>query len=279
MKNLLNFLYRNNFFFVFLFLEFICFLILIKNNGYQGSSLLNSSNKLSAKVYEVEANAKEYLLLKDENERLAKMNTFLLNRIKLGYAAIPLKSYKVRDTLYKQEFEFTSGKAINNSVNKRNNYLTLNIGSAQGVTHDMAVITSDGIVGIVKDVSENFSSVMSILHKDVRVNCQLKKDGSYGPLIWDGSDYRFSNLTDIPTHAKIKKGDTVITSALSGIFPEGIIVGFVDSYEQKPNESYFTVKVKLSADFKKINHVSVIKYNYKTEKDSLEIKSQVQSDK
>ncbi len=279
MKNLLNFLYRNNFFFVFLFIEFICFFIMIKNNGYQGSSLLNSSNKVSAKVYEIEAGAKEYLLLKEENERLAKMNTFLLNRIKLGYAAIPLKVYKKNDTLYKQEYEFMSGKAINSSVNKRNNYLTLNIGSAQGVAHDMAVITSDGIIGIVKDVSKNFSSAMSILHKDVRVNCQLKKDGTYGPLIWDGSDYRYSNLTDIPTHAKIKKGDTVITSSLSGIFPEGIMVGIVENFEQRPNESFYTVKVKLSADFKKVNHVSVIKYNYKTERDSLELKSQVQSDK
>jgi len=279
MKNLLNFLYRNNFFFVFLFLEFFCILILIKNNGYQGSSLLNSSNKISANIYQMEANAKEYLLLKDENERLAKLNTFLLNRIKLGYAAIPLKIYKKNDTLYKQEYEFMNGKAISSSVNKRNNYLTLNIGSKQGVTHDMAVITSDGIIGIVKDVSENFASAMSILHKDVRVNCQLKKDGTYGPLIWDGTDYRFSNLTDIPTNAKIKRGDTVITSSLSGIFPEGILVGFVDSYEQRPNESFYTVKVKLSADFKKVNYVSVIKYNYKTERDTLEIKSQVQSDK
>jgi rod shape-determining protein MreC len=279
MKTLLNFLYRNNFFFVFLFLEFICFFIMIKNNGYQGSSLLNSSNKISAKVYEVESSVKEYLLLKDENERLAKMNTFLLNRIKLGYAAIPLKSYKKNDTLYKQEYEFMSGKVINSSVNKRNNYLTLNVGEAQGVTHDMAVITSDGIIGIIKDVSENFSSAMSILHKDVRVNCQLKKDGTYGPLIWDGSDYRFSNLTDIPTHAKIKKGDTVITSSLSSIFPEGIMVGTVENFEQRTNETYYTVKVKLSADLKKVNHVSIIKYNYKTERDSLEIKSQVQSDK
>ena len=279
MKNLLNFLYRNNFFFVFLFLEFFCILILIKNNGYQGSSLLNSSNKISANIYQMEANVKEYLLLKDENERLAKLNTFLLNRIKLGYAAIPLKIYKKKDTLYKQEYEFMNGKAISSSVNKRNNYLTLNIGSKQGVTHDMAVITSDGIIGIVKDVSENFASAMSILHKDVRVNCQLKKDGTYGPLIWDGTDYRFSNLTDIPTNAKIKRGDTVITSSLSGIFPEGILVGFVDSYEQRPNESFYTVKVKLSADFKKVNYVSVIKYNYKTERDTLEIKSQVQSDK
>jgi len=253
--------------------------MMVKNNGYQGSSILNSSNKVSAKIYEVEASTKEYLLLKDENERLAKMNTFLLNRIKLGYAAIPLKSYKKNDTLYKQEYEFMRGKVINSSVNKRNNYLTLNVGEAQGITHDMAVITSDGIIGIVKDVSGNFSSAMSILHKDVRVNCQLKKDGTYGPLIWDGSDYRFSNLTDIPTHAKIKKGDTVITSSLSGIFPEGIMVGFVESFEQRSNESYYTVKVRLSADLKKVNHVSIIKYNYKTERDSLELKSQVQSDK
>jgi rod shape-determining protein MreC len=253
--------------------------MMVKNNGYQGSSLLNSSNAVSSKIYKVKSNATEYLLLQEENERLAKENVYLLNHIKMGYAVIPLKVYKKNDTLYKQVYEFISGKAINNSINKRNNYLTLNIGSQQGVTHDMAVINSNGIVGIVKDVSENFSSVMSILHKDVRVNCQLKKDGTYGPLIWDGSDYRFSNLTDIPTHAKIKKGDTVITSSLSGIFPEGIIVGFVDSYEKRQNESFYTVKVRLSADFKKINHISVIKNNYKTEQDSLERKSQIQSDK
>ncbi len=279
MKNLLNFIYRNNFFFVFLFLELICILILIKNNGYQGSSLLNSANSVSANIYEVQANAKEYLLLKDENERLAKENTYLLNHLKIGYAVIPLKLYIKKDTLYRQEYEFMNGKVINSSVNKRNNYLTLNVGSEQGVTHDMAVITSNGILGIVKDVSSNFSSVMSILHKDVRVYCQLKKDGVYGPLIWDGSDYRFSNLTNIPTYSHMQKGDTVITSSLSGIFPEGLLVGFVDSFERKQNESFYTVKVKLSADFKKVNHVSVIRYNKKTERDSLELKSQVQSDK
>lgn len=279
MKNLLNFLYKNNFFFIFLFLEFICGFILIKNHGFQGSSLLNSTNQVSAQIYKAEANAKEYLLLKEENERLARMNTYLLNRIKLGYSAIPLKLYKVNDTLYRKDYEFMNGKVINSSVNKRSNYLTLNIGEVYGVKKDMGVISSDGIVGIVKDISNNFSSVMSVLHKDVRINCQLKKDGIYGPLSWDGEDYQYTNLTDIPTHAKIKKGDTVITSSLSGIFPEGIIVGFVESYEQRPNESFYTVKVKLSADLKKVNHISVIKYDYKAERDTLEIKTQVQSDK
>lgn len=279
MKNLLNFIYKHNFFFVFLLMEVFCILILVKNNGYQGSSILNSSNAVSAKIYKVSANAKEYLLLQEENERLAKENVFLLNHIKMGYMAIPLKTFTKRDTLYKQYYQFMSAKAINNTVNRRNNYLTLNIGSDQGVEHDMAVINSNGIVGIVKDVSENFSSVMSILHKDVRVNCQLKKDGINGSLLWDGTDYNFCNLINIPTHARLKKGDTVLTSNLSGIFPEGIMVGFVDSYERRQNESFYTVKVRLSADMKKINHVSVIKFNYKAEKDSLELSSQTQSDK
>lgn len=279
MKNLLNFIYRNNFFFVFLVLESICVLILIRNNGYQGSSLLNSSNAISANIYAMQASTKEYLLLKDENERLSEQNTYLLNRLKLGYAALPLKIYTRHDTLYRQDYEFMNGKVINSSVTKRNNYLTLNIGSKLGVTRDMAVISSNGIIGIVKDVSPNFSSVMSVLHKDVRVYCQLKKDGVYGPLIWDGSDYRYSNLINIPTYSKIQKGDTVITSSLSGIFPEGLLVGFVESYERRQNESFYTVKVRLSADFKKVNHISVVRYNKKAERDSLELKSQVQSDK
>ncbi len=279
MRNLLIFLSRNNFFFLFLFLEIICGYLLIKNNGFQGSSLLNSSNKISANIYKAEANAKEYLLLKEENERLAQMNTFLLNRIKLGYGAVPLKNYTVKDTLYRKEYEFMNGKVINSSVNRRNNYLTLNIGQNQGIDKDMGVITSNGIIGVIKDVSPNFSSAMSILHKDVRINCQLKKDGTYGPLMWDGLDYQYMNLTDIPTHCKLKKGDTIITSSLSGIFPEGIIVGFVESYEQRTNESFYTVKVKLSADLKKVNHVSVIKYHYKSERDTLETKSQTQNDK
>ncbi|MCC6182759.1 MAG: rod shape-determining protein MreC [Bacteroidia bacterium] len=279
MRNLLIFLSRNNFFFLFLFLEIICGYLLIKNNGFQGSSLLNSSNRISANIYKAEANAKEYLLLKEENERLAQMNTFLLNRIKLGYGAVPLKNYTVKDTLYRKEYEFMNGKVINSSVNRRNNYLTLNIGGNQGIDKDMGVITSNGIIGVIKDVSPNFSSAMSILHKDVRINCQLKKDGTYGPLMWDGLDYQYMILTDIPTHCKLKTGDTVITSSLSGIFPEGIIVGFVESYEQRTNESFYTVKVKLSADLKKVNHVSIIKYQYKTERDTLETKSQTQNDK
>jgi rod shape-determining protein MreC len=277
-KNLFAFFIKHNFVFIFLFLQLICVLLMVRHSGVQGSRILNSSNQVVAGVYETAANTKEYFSLKNENDKLALENATLRNLLKTNYFITPLKEFTRRDTLYKQQYSYLSAKVVNSSINKRRNFLTLNVGSAQGIKQDMAVMTSDGIVGIVTNVSANFASVMSVLHKDVRVNCQLKKDGSYGPLVWDGSDYRYCLLTDIPTHAKMKPGDTVITSELSGIFPEGIMVGTVDSYERRQNEDFFTAKVRLSSDMKKVNHVYVIKNKFKGERDSLETKTQVQID-
>jgi len=278
MKNLFAFVIKHNFIFVFFFLQVVCAWLMVQNNGFQGSHVLNSSNSAVSNIYQSAANTKEYFYLKQENDKLALENSVMRNFLKTNYAVVPLTEFKKNDTLYKQQYSYISAKVVNSSVNKRRNFLTLNIGSNQGIAQDMAVMASDGIVGIVTNVSGNFASAMSLLHKDVRVNCQLKKDGSYGPLVWDGVDYRYCLLTDIPTHTKMKKGDTVITSELSGIFPEGIMVGTIESYERKTNESYFTVKVRLSADLKKVNHVYVIKNKFKVERDSLELNTQKQID-
>jgi rod shape-determining protein MreC len=278
MKNLFAFLIRHNFIFAFLFFLVVCVWLMVQHNGYQGSRVLNSSNEVVAGVYQSAANTKEYFSLRQENEKLANENAILRNLLRSNYATIPLKVYIRKDTLYKQQYSYTSAKVVNSSVNKRRNFLTLNAGLDKGLRQDMAVMTSDGIVGIISNVSENFSSAMSLLHKDVRVNCQLKKDGSYGPLVWDGVDYRFCQLNDIPTHSKITKGDTVVTSELSGIFPEGLMVGTVESYERRPNESFYTAQVRLSADLKKANHVYVITNRFKNERDSLETANQKQVD-
>lgn len=278
MKNLFAFILKHNFIFVFLSLQVICAFLMVSDGGYQGSHVLNSSNQVVAGVYESAANTKEYFALRQENDRLALENTVLRNYLKSNYVALPVKEFRRNDTVYKEQYSYIAAKVVNSSVNKRRNFLTLNVGADQGIAQDMAVMSSDGIVGIVTNVSKNFASVMSLLHKDAKVNCQLKKDGSYGPLIWDGSDYRYCLLTDIPTHARMKRGDTVITSEFSGIFPEGIVVGTVDSYERRRNESYYTAKILLSSDFKKVNHVYVIKNRLKQERDSLEAKTQQQID-
>lgn len=270
MRNLLAFLYRHHFIFVFLLAQLICFWMMIRGKNYQGSQLINSSNAVAANIYEAEANTKEYFSLKQENLRLAIENKELRNHLKSNYFAFPTREIRINDTVYKLQYEFIDAKVVNASVNNRNNYITINAGSAQGVTREMGVYNSLGMIGFVRDVSENFATIISVLHKDFAVNCKLKRDGSYGPLIWDGKDYQYCLLTDIPTHAKIKNGDTVVSSSLSSYFPEGIMVGTIDSYERRQNEQFYTIKVKLSADLKKLNYVYVIKNNLKKEKDSLE---------
>ena len=276
MRTLLNFLARNYYNLLFIFLQILCILLITKNRNFQSTHIINSSNAISAEAFLAISNTKEYLSLKEENLRLARENVGLINIIRSrSYELIQIYSLQKNDTLYKQKYIYTNAKVINNSTNLRSNYLTLNIGSDQGITHDMAIINSEGIVGVINNVSKKFSSALSILHKDVKVNCMLKKDGSYGPLSWEkDDDYTSATITDIPIHAKIKNGDTIVTSALSSIFPEGINVGTVKSFERKSGDAFYTVKVSLSTSYKKLNHVYVIKNIFKGEQDSLELKSQ-----
>jgi rod shape-determining protein MreC len=276
MRTLLNFLIRNNYYLLFIFLQIMCIILISKNRNLQSTRILNSSNAVAANTFKTIANTREYLALREENQMLAKENASLLNIIRSrSYELIHVASLVQNDTLYKQKYIFNSAKVINNSTNLRSNYLTLNVGSQQGITHDMAIINSEGIVGVVKDVSKNFSSALSILHKDVKVTCMLKKNGFYGPLSWEkDDDYSSATISDMPMHSRIKAGDTIVTSALSSIFPEGIMVGYVKSFERKSGDAFYTVKINLSTNFKKINHVYVIKNVFKNEQDSLELKSQ-----
>ncbi len=276
MRALLNFAIKNYYYLLFFVLQAACVLLMVKNRSLQSTHIINSANAMSAKTYEMVANTKEYLSLRDENQRLSDENTRLKNIMKSSaYEFINLKDFVRNDTLYKQKYTYIAAKIINNSTNLRSNYLTLNVGRAQGIAHDMSIINTEGIVGIVKDVSENYCSALSVLHKDVKINCKLKRDGSYGPLNWEkDDDYSSATLTDIPIHAKFKVGDTVVTSALSSIFPEGIMVGTVSHFERKSGDAFFTVKINLATNFRKVNHVYVVKNFFKAEQDSLEVNSQ-----
>jgi rod shape-determining protein MreC len=275
-RAILNFVVKNYYYLLFVLLQTACVLLIVRNRNLQSTRIFNSSNALAAKTYQTIANTREYLALRKENEKLAQQNAALSNIIRSkSYELVQVRSMVRNDTLYKQKYIYTSAKVINNTTNLRSNYLTLNIGSEQGIAHDMAIINAEGIVGVVKDVSKNFSSALSILHKDVRVNCMLRRDGSYGPLSWEkDDDYTTATLTDIPIHARFKVGDTIVTSALSSIFPEGIPVGKVKSFERKSGDAFYTVKVDLSTQFRKLNHVYVIKNVFKNEQDSLEVTSQ-----
>jgi rod shape-determining protein MreC len=273
MRNLFLFIWRYNYFLLFIILETVCFLLVTQARSYQSTTLLNSTNAVSTTLYSAIANTKEYLSLKDQNEKLALEHAYLYNKLKSAYDIIPLNQNEVKDTLYRQKYKFIAAKVINNTVNLPDNFLTLNVGSNQGVVEDMGVFNSEGIVGVTKNVSANFTSCRSFLHQTMSVASRLK-DGSTGNLRWAGKDSRYAVMTDVPTHARILIGDTVVTSTLTRFFPEGIKVGIVEHYERLPNEPYFTVKIRLLTNFSKLNHVYVVINLFKREQDSLEQASQ-----
>ncbi|MDQ3047717.1 MAG: rod shape-determining protein MreC [Bacteroidota bacterium] len=273
MRNLVVFIWKHYFFFLFLLLEGFCVYLVVQNNYFQRASFVNSSNNVSAGVLKTSANIEEYFYLKNENENLARENAELRSRLPQAFSMLVNDQKTINDTAYRQKYTYTSAKVVNNSTNRRNNFITLDKGYEQGIRENMAVITSFGVVGQVKNVSSNFCTVMSLLHSKTTISAKIKKDGSYGPLVWEGVDFDYATLNDIPTHVKLAKGDTIVTSAYSLTFPENIMIGTVETFERPAGKYFFKVKVKLSTDFKKLTYVYIVNNMFKAEQEELENRS------
>lgn len=276
MYNLIIFIKKRANFFLFIFLEVICFALIFRNNSFQRSAFINSANTFSGSVLYLVADIREYLYLKEVNEQLVAENARLhsLSPESLNKTMAENNSITIKDTLLKQQYNYINAKIINNSVNKRNNYITLNKGSKHGIKPEVAVMGSNGIVGITKDVSENFTSVLSILNKDAKISAKLKKNNYFGSMSWEGDDYRFGTLTDIPTHVNVKVGDTIVTNSFSSIFPENILIGTIYGIEKDEGGNFFKLKIKYSTNFKNVTHVYVVTNLLKDERKILEEKSQ-----
>lgn len=270
MRNLFVLLWKNYFIILFLLLEALSFFLIVQNNYYHRANFINSTNKVVAEIYSTVNDVTEYIHLKTVNDALAKENAVLHNKLTDAYWISIKDSNTVKDTLFDQQYTYFSAKVINNSTNKRNNYLTLNKGLKDGVKPEMAVICSNGVVGIVKDVSDHFCSVLSLLHKDTKVSARLKRTGYFGSLVWEGGSYRKASLLDIAKHVPLVKGDTIVTSNFSAIFPEGIMIGTVDHFELKPGDNFYTIEVNLSTNFGNLTHVYIVDNLLKEEQKKLE---------
>jgi len=274
MRNLVIFIWKHNFFFLFLIIETICISLVVQNNFYQKASFVNSSSSVSTTVLQTSAAIEEYFYLKSVNENLAKENAELRSQLLASKFIVTTDTIHVNKPSIHQKFIYTAAKVVNNSTSRRNNYLTLDKGLNQGIRKNMAVICSNGVVGQVQEVSDNFCTIMSLLHSKTTISAKIKKDGSYGPLVWNGESYDYATLNDIPTHVKLVKGDTISTSPYSLTFPENILIGTVESFERESGKYFYTVKVKLTTDFKKLTHVYVVTNMYKEEQEVLELKTE-----
>lgn len=211
----------------------------------------------------------EYISLSTTNDALSRENANFRSFMPDVFYIDSVQKKIRNDSVYKQQYTFMTAKVINNSTNRRNNYLTLNRGSRQGVEPEMGVISSQGVVGIVKDVSEHFCSVISVLHKDARISTKIKKNGYIGSLVWEGNNAEHARLKDIPKHVKLAIGDTLVTSSFSAIFPEGIMIGVISTVDSKTGD-FYTIDVKLSTDFSNLSYVYLVTNVLKEEQQKLE---------
>lgn len=270
MKNLFILLWKNNFTLLFLLFFSLSIYLVILNNNFQQVAFLNSTNRITASVLSVVNSVNSYLDLREKNADLANENAFLKSILPENFYDLNNSLKTINDSLLKQQYTFLEARVVSNSVNRRSNYLTLNKGSIHGVMKDMGVISSRGVVGIVKDVSPHYCTVMSLLHKNSRISTRFSRSRYFGSLVWEGMNSREATLLDVARHVKFGRGDTLVTTTFSAVFPEGIIVGTVKESEVRKGDNFFRITVSLSVNFSNLSHVYIVNNLLKEEQQSLE---------
>ena len=270
MRSLFHFLLRNYFLMMFLALEAISFVLIVSFNDYQRVAFFNSSNNLAGSVYERFSNMDDYFSLSRTNARLAAENASLRKQVHMLNTRQEQYPVNRPDTVDAPAYIFTSAKVISNSVNKSMNYITLNKGSRHGVKPDMGIICADGVVGVITNVSQNYSTGISLLNRRLSIPAKITKNNYFGALVWDGEHFNTADLKEIPFHIMVNVGDTVVTSTHSGVFPEGIMLGTITKYDVQSGTNFYNIKVELSTNFKTLKYVEVVQNTKRTELIKLE---------
>ena len=278
MRNLINFLLKYNYWFLFIVLEVASFVLLFRFNHYQQSAFFTSANVIVGAVYEVSGGISSYFHLKSVNEDLLDRNMLLeqqINNLEKALKERQLDSITINSIkeIPQTDYQLFKAHVIKNSLNLADNYITLDKGSLAGIRSEMGVVDGNGIIGIVYETSPSYSVVISILNSKSNISCKIVGSDYFGYLKWEHGDSQYAYLKDLPRHAEFNLGDTVVTSGFSTVFPEGIMVGTVDDMSDSNDGLSYLLKIKLATDFGKLSDVRVIERKGQLEQQELENKA------
>ena len=278
MRNLIEFLQRYLYWLVFLVLEVVSLLSLVRYNSYQGSVAFTTANDAVGTAYRLGSNVVAYFHLGTENEALEAENELLRKQLhdlqqqlRQRDAASDSLPEPVEET--ESEYRFVLGQVVSMTVHKANNLMTIDKGERDGVRPEMGVVSSNGVVGIVYLTSRHYSVVIPLLNRQSQISCRLRGSAYFGTMQWERGRADYSYVNGIPRHAKVKKGDWIETNGYSDIFPEGIPVGQVVKIGDSADGMAYRLTVKLGVDFNTLRNVSVITNYTKPERRLLEQKA------
>lgn len=265
MRNLIEFLKKYSYWFVFLLLEGVSLVLMFQFNNYQGSVWFTSANYISGLVYEADSKIGAFFSQGIVNEQLTERNIALEQEVAMLREQLYDERIKNDSTLVDSvrmpvlsQYKLIPAKVISNSIDKADNFITLDKGIYDGVGPDMAVASGNGVVGVVFMASGHYSVVIPVLSTKSNISCAILNKRYFGYLRWRGGASDVAYVDDIPRHAIFEIGDTVVTSGYSSMFPAGILVGHIIDSEDSDDGLSYKLKVKLSTDFGRLRDVCVI---------------------
>ncbi len=268
MNKLFLFFSRNRVLFAFILLEICSFWLVVNKNSYQNASFFLVSIEWSGRVENVKNSILQTLSLKDQNEKLMTENARLKESLQNLQPKMGIRSDLPPEVL--NRYYYVPAEVINQTTERMSNYLTLNKGRKDGISENMGIISSSGVVGKVINASSNFSLGLSILNPSFYIASKLSRTGIQGSAKWDGQNIYKSKLLYVPMNLDVRVGDSIVTSGFNSVFPAGVPVGIVSDVNVQEGDAFLDITFILFHDFKKTSAVYSVGDRLKVEKDTLE---------
>lgn len=261
MRNLFRFIVKYHATFLFVILQIFCFSLIVINNHYQRTVFDSAAEVFVGRIQHSWMGVTSYFGLARQNQLLMHENTRLRNELQERRAYS--RSFRLGEN--RPDFVYRDAMVINRSIWSNNNFITIDKGIKHGLQPNMWAISSQGLVGIVYNCSENYATIIPVINTEFKLSVKINKNNYFGSLSWSGKDYRFARMSEIPLHIEIAIGDTIVTSGFSAIFPAEVPVGIIDSYQKINSTGYYEINVKLFTDFATIRHLYIIENRNRTE--------------
>ena len=273
MYRIFFFFLKYNGIFAFIVFEIIALSFYFTRNINSNKDVfISTANSFVGNIYESTSRISRYWNLSAVNDSLARENAELKMQLPNSKFSSLVNVNIFKDSTLRQNYQYFDAKVINNTIHRSHNFLTINKGIRQGLRPNIGVLNGNGkgIIGIVTKLSQNYSVVMSILNIDTRVSAKILSNNYFGVMVWDGLDSRYMTLESVPKHAVLHIGDTIVTSGYSTIFPEGVLIGTIDSFFKPPGLNFYTIRVALFNDINQTDYVYVVNNLLKEERLNLE---------